>query len=229
MPARCGSGISFNALYTWSKSIDDVSTYGGGKAVVVQNDKDISAERGLSSFDQRHTLRTSFLFTSPVGEGPSTVRVPGLAGRLLRNWTLSGSLTLNSGTPLTATVMGNRADAGGTGVVGSSRADATGLPVTAGAGFFNLAAFTLPPPGRYGNAGRNTIPGPGRVNVNLALGRSFRLAGERRRMEVRLEANNAINHVSYTGVATTVNASNYGRATRTAPMRTLTLNVRFRF
>ncbi len=171
---RFRRGIAFNALYTWSKSIDNVSTYGGGRTVVVQNDKDLAAERGLSSFDQRQTLSLNFNLTSPVGLR-GTRPAEGLAGTLLKDWTLNGGITVQSGTPFTALVLGNRSDAGGTGVVGSARADATGLPVTAGSGFFNTLAFAVPAAGAFGDAARNTIPGPGSFALNASLGRSFSL------------------------------------------------------
>ncbi len=226
---RFRRGVSFDLLYTWSKSIDNVSTYGGGQAVVAQNDKNLRAERGLSSFDLRHTVAASFHVNSPVGDGTAPIRMEGFAGRLLGDWTLSGRLTANSGPPFTALVRGNLSDAAGTGVIGSARADATGLPVDAGGGFFNLSAFTLPPPGRFGNAGRNTIPGPRLLAVNLELGRSFPLGDDRRRLEFRVEASNAFNNVSFRRLGTTVNASNYGRALAAGDMREITINLRFRF
>ncbi len=225
---RFRRGLSFNALYTFGKSIDNVSSFGDGRAVVAQNDRDLAAERGLSSFDQRHTFNAFFVATSPVGQGPGLVPLQGMAAKLLKDWTLSGGATATSGTPLTATVLGNRADAGGTGVVGSSRGQATGLPIGAGTGFFNLAAFTLPPAGAYGNAGRNTIPGPGRFAVNVSLGRAFTIR-ERRYLEFRVEANNALNTVSFTRYGATVNASDYGLPTAAGAMRTMNAQLRFRF
>jgi hypothetical protein len=225
---RFRRGLSFNTLYTFSKSIDNVSTYGGGQAVVVQDDRNLALERGLSSFDQRHALTTFFVLGSPVGDGASPVRAQGWTGRLLRDWMLNGSVNASAGNPFTASVLGNRADAGGTGVVGSSRADATGLAVDTGVGFFNLTAFALPPAGRYGNAARNTIPGPRRLSANLSLGRSFTLT-DRRRLEFRVEAENAFNTVSFTRLGTVINASNYGLPLATAPMRSIQTSLRFRF
>ncbi|MEO8658589.1 MAG: TonB-dependent receptor [Bryobacteraceae bacterium] len=219
---RFRRGASFNTLYTYSKSIDNASTIGGGGAVVVQDDTNLAAERGLSSFDQRHTLTSSFMITSPV-----TDKVNGWKGRLLKDWTLSGGFTANSGTPLTANVLGNQSNTAGSGSVGSGRADASGLPIDGGR-FFDLAAFTLPPSGRYGDAARNTIPGPSLFAINLSFGRSFSL-GERRRIEFRADSTNTTNLVSFTRLGTTVNASDYGLPTAASGMRTVTLQARFRF
>ena len=226
---RFQSGVSANLFYTWAKSIDNVSTFGGGAAVVAQDDTDLRAERGLSSFDQRHALTTQFVLSSPVARRASGAPSRNLFETIFRDWTLTGGLTANSGTPFTATILGNQANTGGTGAVGSGRADSTGLSVTAGAGFFNPAAFTTPPADRFGNASRNTIPGPGLFSLNFGIGRDFRLGEERRRMNVRLESTNVTNTVSYSRLGTTVNASNFGLATNTAAMRTMRLNVRFRF
>ncbi len=225
---RLAHGVSLNALYTYSKSIDDASTIGGGTAVVAQNPFDLAAERGLSSFDQRHTLTLNYVLTSPVGGATGLLHEYRWLERGLRDWTLSGGVTYGSGFPLTARVLGNQSDATGNGAVGSARAEATGEPVENGAGFFNTAAFTLPPPGQYGDAGRNTIPGPASLVFNLSLGR-FVSFGERRRLEVRADATNFTNSVNYTSYGTVVNAPNYGTATAVGAMRTLTLTTRFRF
>ena len=225
---RFRRGISFNSLYTLSKSIDDSSTFGGAGNTVAQNPLDLAAERGLSSFDQRHRWTTNFNWTSPVGGANGMLAAKPILARLLKDWSLSGGLTLVSGTPLTARVLGNLADSTGTGTVGAGRAEATGLPVDAAGGFFNLLAFTLPVPGTFGNAGRNTIPGPGTFSLNATFSRSFTL-GERRRLEFRVESNNVLNHVNYSNVETVVNAVDYGLPLSAGQMRTMQAIVRFRF
>ncbi len=226
---RLRGGISMNARYNFSKSIDDASSFGGVGATVAQNWLDLAAERGLSSFNRTSVFTLSWVYTSPFGNPNSRYASNGWTGRALRNWTLSGGVTAESGTPLTARVLGNGVQLAQTNGVGSERADATGLPVEAGSGFFNLAAFTLPPAGQFGNAGRNTIPGPDLVSVNLAFGRSFQFGDTRRRLEFRAEANNVLNQVSITNVATVVNATNYGLPTAASGMRTLDIVMRFRF
>lgn len=225
---RLGRGMSVQAFYTYSKSIDNASSIGGSGNIIAQDDRNLSAERGLSNFDQRHNLRLTGLINSPFGEGAHWLRDRSLASRLLRDWTLSGSINAHSGRPFTARVLGNLADVAGTGSVGSGRADATGLPITAEDGFLNLAAFTLPQSGRFGNAGRNTIPGPGFFSLGTSFGRQFRLS-ERKRLEIRIQGENLLNSVNYTSINTVVNSIQYGIPTATSGMRTITANVRFRF
>lgn len=225
---RFARGISANAVYTYAKSIDNASSFGGGGGqTVAQNDRDLRAERGLSSFDQRHTLAFFYMLQSPVDER-GRFRATGIAGALLRNWNFTGGITAGSGTPRTARVLGNQADAAGTGVVGAGRADASGLPVANGDGFFNTTAFVIPPTGRFGNAGRNTIPGPGRIVLNASIGRSFQL-NERRRLEFRVESQNLPNHPNYNGLGTVINASDYGLPTSVGQMRSMSATLRLRF
>lgn len=217
---RFARNMSFNIIYTFSKSIDDSSTFGGVGNVVAQNAFDLSAERGLSSFNRTHVLNLNYVLSTPTQ-----------ASWWKRNWTLSGSALLESGTPLTARLLGNQSNVAGTGVVGSGRAEATGLPVTDGSGYFNLDAFTLPPSGELGDAGRNTIPGPWMWSLNAAFGRYFTIGGEgsRKRIELRLETTNTLNHVNITNINTVVGSAQYGLATTAGAMRTADINIRFRF
>lgn len=225
---RFNHGISLNAFYQFAKSIDDSSTFGGAGNTVAQNWLDIAAERGLSSFDVRHEFSGSFIWTSPVAGPGSRIAAESKTGRLLKDWQLSGAITAQTGNPLTARVLGNSQELAQTGGIGSGRAEATGEPIESSTGFFNLNAFTVPAPGTYGDAGRNTIPGPGLFNVNLAFARSFTF-NERRRLEFRVESNNVLNHVNYTNLYTVVNAVNYGLPSAAGAMRTLDVVVRFRF
>ena len=135
---------------------------------MAQNWLDISAERGLSSFDVRHEFQMGFVWTSPVAGPGSHMSGETLTGRLLKDWQLSGQITAQTGNPLTARVLGNTQQLAQTGGIGSGRAEATGLPISGGE-FFNLDAFTVAPTGQYGNAGRNTIPGPGTVRSERGI------------------------------------------------------------
>ena len=224
---RFNRGISMQLFYQFAKSIDDSSTFGGVGNTVAQNWLDVSAERGLSSFDVRHEFTASFNWTSPIAGPGNHVSAESVEGRLLKDWQVTGAFNAQTGNPLTARELGNTSQLAQTGGTGSERADATGQSISGGE-FFNLNAFTVAPTGSYGNAGRNTIPGPGTVNLNLNLGRSFNLS-ERRRIEFRIESNNILNHVNYTNLYTVVNATNYGLPSSAASMRVVQAVVRLRF
>ena len=209
---RLRKGLQWTAYYQFAKSIDDATTIGGAGSTVIQNANDIEADRGLSSFDHRHNFTFSTMAVSPFGpRGQFMKRGDGLLAKLLSGWSATASLTLQTGAPLTATVLGTSADPSGTGAVGSGRADATGSPITAGPGPFNLLAFTVPAIGQYGNAGRNTIPGPGTLSLNSTFGRTIQFGDSARRsLDIRLSANNILNHVNITSWGTVVNSANYG-------------------
>jgi hypothetical protein len=226
---RFHSGIMAHAGYQFSKSIDNAGTDGRGQGgtPVAQNWLDLSAERGLSSFDSRHNLSLQFQYSTGVGTQGGTL-VNGWRGALMKDWTISGNLSLRSGSPLTATVGGNRSQVGGTAVGNTVRANATGLPVEVSGMLFNTAAFAEPLAGEWGNAGRNTIPGPATLYLNGSVGRVFRV-GERRSVDLQLQAQNILNHVTITSWGTVLGANNYGLATGAAGMRKLTANLRFRF
>jgi hypothetical protein len=113
---------------------------------------------------------------------------------------------------------------------GGSRAEATGLPIESSAyPYFNLLAFTTPVAGQFGDAGRDTIPGPFQVGFNAALNRAFRFGDSRRQLQLRLSTANALNHVVITNFGTTVNSSTYGLATAASSTRTVQLLLRFSF
>ena len=213
---RLRRGLQLNATYQFAKSIDNSSTFGGAGNTVAQDANDLRAERGLSSFDRRHTFNANTTIASPRTEK-----------KWLKDWTFSSTLAAQSGSPLTARVLGNLSDSGGTGLLGAGRADSSGASVSGGQ-FFNLTAFTLPPSTRYGNAGRNTIPGPGSIVVNSSLQRSFTLT-ERKRISFSVTANNVLNHVNYSNLGTVINSANYGLVTAAGAMRSVTATMRFNF
>ena len=224
---RLHKGLSLNTLYTFSKSIDNASTTTGTNPILVQDYANLAAERSLSSFDQRHALSIGFTAESPVARG-STWAGGGAPAKILAAWRLGGTISEISGLPYTARVLGNLSDASGSGNLGSSRADATGLPENGGTGFFNTAAFTLPPPVRFGNAGRNTIIGPWRFTANVSLLRSFHMT-ERYHLEFRIDAANLTNTPVFTNFGTVLNSVNYGRPTAVQPMRAVRASLRLKF
>jgi hypothetical protein len=145
---------------------------------------------------------------------------------LLSEWTVTTQLTTGSGTPLTPVFP---AVVTGTGVQGTVRPDYTGESLyTAPAGRrLNPAAIAAPAAGRWGNAGRNSITGPSQFSMNATLMRTFRIS-ERKSADLRVEASNLLNHVSYSRWNTTANAQ-FGLPAAASAMRTMRVFMRVRF
>ena len=171
-----------------------------------------------------------------MGERKRWLSHGGAAARVIGNWEMNGTTTIQSGNPFTARVLGNLSNFGGTAAIANLRANATGQPVSLSGGasttqeFFNTAAFTLPLAGQYGDAGRNTIPGPGMVNFNMSLERLITLSKEKGiRGSFRVSADNLMNTPNWGGLATVVNGQGFGRVTSVRSMRSITFALRMRF
>ncbi len=95
---RLRSGFTASATYTYSKSIDDAGLGGGAVGLVAQNWLDLAAERGLSSFDQRHLLNLQAQYSSGVGVAGGTL-LGGWRGAALKDWTWTTNIVVGSGLP----------------------------------------------------------------------------------------------------------------------------------
>jgi hypothetical protein len=245
---RMAHGISISGTYAYSKSIDDASSIGGGGTVVAQNPFDIAADRGLSSFDQRHKFTGNWIYELPFGENHRFAK-RGPLSHILDGWQWSGDFTIGSGFYFTPRVLGNSLDIG-RGVSGSLRANTTGAPVSLSnpttLEWFDTAAFCSPssqfgsstpgsgstcanPSGSsFGDAGRNIVEGPGQITFDMNLAKIITIK-ESRALELRIQAANVFNTAHFTAIDTIVNSLTYGQVTSVGNMRRITLLARFRF
>jgi hypothetical protein len=177
-----GSGWGFTAAYRFSKILDDATLI----SMLPQDSRNLQGERGRADFDVRHRLAFTANWNLPEWR----------RWRLTRRWQLQASGTMQSGMPLSATL---GTDIAGTGSPIMNRPDLVGDPRLdrpMAARFFDPAAFRIPEPGRFGNSGRNVIPGPGLQNLDQALVRAFRTS-DATRLQFRLDAYNALNHPNF--------------------------------
>jgi hypothetical protein len=193
---------------------------------IAQNWLDLSGERGLSTFDQRHLLNMQLQYTTGMGLGGKTL-LSGWKGALFKEWTFLNQITVGSGLPETPIYL---AAVPGTGVTGSIRPDYTGAPLYAAPSglFLNPAAYAAPRPGQWGNAGRNSIIGPAQFTLNASMGRTFRLDG-RFNLDLRMDSTNLLNHVTFTTWNTAVNSTQFGLPTTANSMRSIQTTLRLRF
>jgi len=204
---RFGAGLYFQSAYTYSKSIDDTSTASVAFNTRINDENNARMSRGPSDFDHTHRSVTSFTYDLPFYR-----QRQGLTGKLLKDWAVSGILTLQSGQPFTIV------DSAGGSALGYSSPNlstpifAPGFScanaVTSGDihhrlnGFVNRNAF-LPAPivgpdgsTGFGNIGRNCFRGPSQKNLDFTVGRIFRI-GEQQSLKFNAEFFNLTNTVSF--------------------------------
>jgi hypothetical protein len=227
---RLHNGLTATAQYTFSKSIDDASALGGGQSAnqpLAQNWLNLSAERGLSTFDQRHLLTTQLQYSTGMGLGGKTL-MSGWKAKLYKEWTVVTNITVGSGLPQTPIFP---VLATGTGFSGSVRPDVVAGQslYAAQPGFFlNQFFYTQPQNGQWGNAGRDSITGPPQFTLNGSLARTFRMK-DRLNLDLQFEATNLLNHVTYTSWNVTFGSPQFGLPATANVMRNIRTTLRLRF
>ena len=228
---RLSRGISFGGAYVWSRAYDNASSFGGGGGTVAQNDQDLDAEWGRSSFERRHAVNVDYTIELPWGTGRHWLNNTSLLAQLFGGWSWSGTFVAQSGGPFTPRVTGNYVDVG-SGVNGTLRADYNGSDISISdpttLRYFNTDAFSIPAPGTFGNATRNLIIGPGSHNLNMNVSKNVTFA-RNRGVKIRVQATNVLNTVQFSSIDTSVNSPTFGQVTAVRPMRSVQLILRFRF
>ena len=234
---RLHKGIALQAVYTYSHSIDDASSIGGSGGSIAQNDQNLGAEESNSSFDVRHQVSGNFVIEPPFGPNRAFLNKGGIFAAILDGYSISGNYRFATGNFATPSysLSSSEIQAGAGNSLRPNRAPGTSITGPRNhEEWFNTAAFIAAPLDAkgnpiYGNASRNSIELPGTVSVSGSLSRTISF-GETRSLELRLNANNALNTVQYSGVNTTINSGRtYGQVTSAAGMRSFTYNLMYRF
>jgi len=194
---RFSSNLGFLLAYTWSHSIDMTANAFGGadNGPIPQDIRNRKADRGTSGFDIKHRLTYSTNYTLPIGRGQKIDFNNAVANGILGGWKLNGIFTAQTGLPHTPTLQSSVSNAGG------SRPDILGNPKLDNPTrerWFNTsfnepgAVWGIPEQFTFGDAGRNILRGPGRVNLDFSVFKDFRIS-ERVNLQYRAEMFNIFN------------------------------------
>jgi hypothetical protein len=214
---RMSHGLAFLAAYTWSKSIDDISSIFGGSvgSGLPQDSQNLHGNRGLSDFNAAQRLALSVVYDLPFRSLQSKDSFGNKT--LLDYWQTGGILSAQSGSPFTVVLPG--APAASAAAFGNpERPDLVGNPNQAGTvpgnptcqapaqirtpqNWFNQCAFAEPaeePFGpNFGTEGRNILTGPGYTDLDFFLSKSFPLRPANQRVQFRGEFFNLLNHPNF--------------------------------
>jgi hypothetical protein len=232
---RPAHGVNFLASYTYGHARDHSSglNIGGEPRPVLpvtigdkaSFDRALSFEWGHALFDVRHRFVVSF-----GAELPTPRSMGAVVRHVIGGWQLNGIVQTQTGFPVT--LSNSQLDIRFL----TNRPDATcdpneSAPRTATEWFETscLVARPLAQTGeRPGNAGRNTIRGPGFTSSDLSLFKNVR-AGGSRRIQLRLEAFNVFNQTRFNNPSGAIGTANFGRITTAADGRVVQLGMKYLF
>ena len=203
---RFSHGLSFRGVYTYSKALDDGDsmnqTTAGNAPGLVSNPYNLRADRGLATFNATNLAVLNALYSLPFGNGEKYgTDMEGWKRQFASGWSLASIVTLQSGFPLTPQLSYNPSNNGDTRnpVRPFLNPNFTG-PVVLGKPnqWFNPAAFIAPPSnsGFYGDAGRNSVPGPGLATWDFSVLKNTTIH-ERVQLQFRLEIFNLLNRANF--------------------------------
>jgi carboxypeptidase family protein/TonB-dependent receptor-like protein len=241
---RFSHGLSFLASYTWSHSIDDVSSFNitgsasqpvAGENDLAQDPFDLAAERGRSMFDSRHRFVLSYQWSLPFLQHSSS-----WYGHVLGNWQLNGILTAMSGGPFTVfdsndvSLQGQAPEITG---FSANRPNLIGNPNSGPRTpqeWFNVSAFQQLQPdplGRFevfGDEGRNVVQGPGYVNWDASAFKNIRLT-ESKELQFRGELFNLLNHTNFRLPVSDIESPTFGQIQSDVSPRVIQVALKFLF
>jgi hypothetical protein len=229
---RFSSGVGFLASYTFSKTLDYVSSFNvvgsapmlvAGENDLAQNPFDLAAEHGPSLFDARHRFVFSGSYAIPFPHS-----APRYARAAFGGWQMNAIASFSSGTPFTVYDSANVSLQGTAPEISgfySSRpdliADPNAGPHTPDQWVSPSAFLRLDPTtqaGQFGNEGRNVVRGPGIADVDFSLLKDFPVT-ERARLQFRAECFNVANHPNFGLPVNDLASPNFGRILEAGPPR----------
>jgi len=254
---RTSHGLSLLLSYTYSKSIDDISSVFAGSvgSGLPQNSRELSADRGPSDFNAVHRFSGSFVYDLPLhrlwGHGPAWSEM------LLAHWQAGGIVDAQTGSPFTVVLAGGASSAAAA-FGNPARPDLVSNPFAPGLvaanpgclyapatqtrvpqSWFNPCAFAPPafgPTGLplFGSEGRNTLTGPGLTDLDFSLSKSMALGRENHRLQLRGDFFNLFNHPNLDVPNHVLGVSNFAQVLSAnfygdKPPRQIQLSVRYLF
>ncbi|MBS1803206.1 MAG: carboxypeptidase regulatory-like domain-containing protein [Acidobacteria bacterium] len=210
MRKRFSHGMSFLLSYTWSKTIDDVSSFNitgsaakpvAGENDLAQNPFDLAAERGLSLFDARNRFVASYEWALPFWNTGHSWYQTAFGG-----WHLDGIATLMSGTPFTVFDSNDVSAQGSAPEITGFSAQRPNLIGNSNNGprkvseWLDSSAFQRlevnANAGQFGTEGRNVNVGPAYANWDVAALKNFRVT-ESKQFQFRAELFNVLNRANF--------------------------------
>jgi len=230
-------GLSGEIDYTYSHEIDLTSS----DLSPVSNPFNLKYDKASGNLDRRQMVNANYIYNLPF-----FAKSQGLVKSVLGGWEMAGTFVDETGIPGNGalnyfgpnlSIPYDPVGLGGNGAGYTPHPNVSGrvtYPKTQKQ-WFNTSQFSAPIPAwlggpnqGFGNAARDAIVGPGRVNFTTSLYKSFAMT-ERAHFELRFESFNTFNHTELNNFNSTLGNSLFGQITSTWDPRNLELGGKFVF
>jgi hypothetical protein len=225
---RLTRGLFLKGAYTYSHAID-MAPYSDWTEFLWNAASVFSRNRATASHDIPHMFQLGYLYELPFGPGKKWATSGGAAA-VLGGWQINGTFSAYQGRPFTLTASGT-----GLNMPGNQQTPDQIKPTIKKLGvagedgtWFDIDAFARPTGAQFGNVGRNTMRGPGVVNTDVSLFRTFKIR-ERLEMQFRAEAFNFSNTPHFANPEDSINSDNFGKILETQSADAIARSREFRF
>ena len=184
-------GLMVKGAYTYSKAID--WTDDDGWAGLSWNDPNVlKRNRARAGFDTPQIFQMAYVYELPIGRGKKWASRGGVTEKIASDWQISGIFSAIHGQPFSLGSSAALNAVGQTETPNQSGASKKLGGIGSGNPFYDPSVFSDPATNTYGNVGRNTLFGPGSVNMDFSLFRTFKVT-ERFNLQFRADAANFFN------------------------------------
>ncbi|QOY89179.1 TonB-dependent receptor [Paludibaculum fermentans] len=225
---RLTSGLLIKGAYTYSHAIDQAS-YGDWTAFNWNAASVFDRNRANSNFNIPHMFQVGYVYELPFGKTKKWA-TSGLTAAVLGDWQFNGLFAAYQGRQFTVTASGSSLNMpGNLQTADQVKPDVAKLGLVGDDGtWFDTTAFARPTGARFGTVGRNTMRGPGVINADLSLYRTFKIT-EAINLQFRGESFNLSNTPHFANPTNSANSSNFGRILATQSGDAMGRSREFRF
>jgi hypothetical protein len=211
---RFTGGLLLKGAYTYSRAID-MTDYSDWTETYWPSEMEWNRNRGPANYNIPHNFQFAYVYELPFGSGKKWAS-GGPSKAVLGGWQINGIFSSFVGRQYTLSASGSSLNMPGNRQTPDQVKDTVEkLGKIADDGtFFDTSAFARVTDVRFGTVGRNTMRGPGVVNMDLSLFRTFKLT-EKLNLQFRAEAFNLSNTPHFSNPNGNVNSSNFGKVLST--------------
>ncbi len=215
---RMANGVQLNVAYTWSKAFGICCDTLSDNPPQVQALDYFDLNEARLPQDRPHNFQTSFVAELPFGVGKPHLNDGGAASMIFGGWQVNGLFSAYSGSPFSISSAATSLNLPGSNQPADQVKDDVAILGGIGTGnpWFDTSAFVPVTAVRFGNAGFNSMRGPGFANFDVSVFRQFAL-GSARTLQFRLEIFNLTNTAHFANPSGNAsNPASFGIITGTA-------------